>query len=91
MKHSLGIELFTIAKIAIQIMGHYPKNCGMSRSDFEMYSTGKGTIFHATIENRPQILKPKIDAIQSAFRMLGTNLVECYQKIKAIFLNENIR
>jgi hypothetical protein len=82
MKHSLGIELFTIAKIAIQIMGHYPKNCGMSRSDFEMYSTGMWTMFHATLENHPQTLQSKIDTIQSIIRMLGTCLIECYKKEK---------
>jgi hypothetical protein len=35
LKHSLETELYPIAKIAIQIIGHDPKDCGMSRSDFE--------------------------------------------------------
>jgi hypothetical protein len=36
-KHSLKMELFIVTKIAIRIMGHDPKDCGMSRSDFEIY------------------------------------------------------
>jgi serine/threonine protein kinase len=55
-----------------------PKDCGMSRSDFEIYSVGMRTIFHASIENRPQTLKSKIDTIQNIIGMLGTNPVECY-------------
>jgi hypothetical protein len=49
------MELFTIAKITIQIMGHDSKDCGMSRIDFEMCSIGMYTIFLVGIENRPQI------------------------------------
>jgi hypothetical protein len=55
-KHSLEMELFTKTKIAFQIMDHDLEDCGMSRNDFEMYSAGMWTIFHATIENRPQTL-----------------------------------
>jgi serine/threonine protein kinase len=77
-KYSLGSKLFTVTKIAIQIMGHDPEDCGMSRSDFEIYSVGMRTIFHASIENRPQTLKSKIDTIQNIIGMLGTNPVECY-------------
>jgi hypothetical protein len=47
------MELFTIAKIAIRIMGHDPEDCGMLRSDFEIYYARMKTIFHASIENRP--------------------------------------
>ena len=46
---------------------------------FKKYSIGMRIIFHAVIENYPQILKSKIDAIQSSIRMLGTNPIECYQ------------
>jgi hypothetical protein len=42
-----------------------------------MYFTGMQTIFHATIKNRFQIFKSKIDTIRSTIRMLGTNTVEC--------------
>jgi hypothetical protein len=39
-KHSLEMELiYTMPKIAIWIMDHDPEDCGMSKSDFEMYST----------------------------------------------------
>jgi hypothetical protein len=38
-------------------MGHDPEDCEMTKSDFEMYSTGMLTIFHSIIENHPQILK----------------------------------
>jgi hypothetical protein len=76
------MELFIVAKIIIWIMGHDPKDYGMSRSDFEMYSTGMWTMFHATLENHPQTLQSKIDTIQSIIRMLGTCLIECYKKEK---------
>jgi hypothetical protein len=38
-------------------MGHDPEDCGMLKSDFEMYYVDMRTIFHATIENHPQTLK----------------------------------
>jgi hypothetical protein len=62
-KSSLEMELVTIAKIAIQIMGHDLEDCGMSRSDFEIYSVDMQTIFLAIIKNRPQTLKSRIDTI----------------------------
>jgi hypothetical protein len=58
-KYSLETKLFTVTKIAIRIMGHDPKDHGMSRNDFEMYSTCMRTIFHVAIENHPQTLKLK--------------------------------
>ena len=47
------MELFTVAKIAIRIMDHDPEDCGMLRSNVEIYYACMKTIFHASIENRP--------------------------------------
>jgi hypothetical protein len=76
------MELYIVAEIAFQIMDHDLEVCGMLRSDFEIYSPSMRTIFHVAIENRSQILKSKIDTIQSTIRILGTKSVEYYQKIE---------
>jgi hypothetical protein len=51
------------------------------------------TIYHATTNNRSQTPKSKIDTIQNAIGILGTNLVECYSKMEVylFIFNENIR
>jgi hypothetical protein len=38
-KHSLGAELLIVANIAILIMGHDLKDCGMTSSELEINST----------------------------------------------------
>jgi hypothetical protein len=55
-KHYLGTELFTIAKIEVWIMAHYPEDCEMLRSDFEMYFASMRTIFHVAFGNCSQTL-----------------------------------
>jgi hypothetical protein len=54
-KHSLKMELFIVTKIAIRIMGHDPKDCGMSRSDFEIYQHVWGQFFMQLLKT---VLKP---------------------------------
>ena len=45
---SLKLELFTIAKLALQIREHDPKDCGM-RSDFKIYIGKYSDNFHVAI------------------------------------------
>jgi hypothetical protein len=57
------MELIIVGKITIQIMDHELEDCGMSRSDFEMYFASTRTIFYVAIENHLQTLMSKIDTI----------------------------
>ena len=41
-KHSLGITLFVVAKLALQIIGHDSKDCQMTKVDFKVYLTQTG-------------------------------------------------
>jgi hypothetical protein len=54
-KHSLGITLFVVAKLALWIIGHDSKDCQMTKIDFKIYltQTSMHAIFHATIQNCP--------------------------------------
>jgi hypothetical protein len=63
-------------------MGHDPKDCGMTKSDFEIYLVGLRIIFHGAVQNHLQTFKTKINTIKGTIRMLGTNSIIRYQKIE---------
>jgi hypothetical protein len=44
-QEKVNLVVFTIVKIAIWTMNHNPKDCGMLRSDFEMYLQVCGQFF----------------------------------------------
>lgn len=78
----MAIDLYTIAKLALLIMGYDLGDFGISKNNFEFYFVDMQKIYNtSTHECHIDLLKSKIDVLHNRIIMLRIYVVEFYKKI----------